>query len=93
MDKQRSATISFSEGGQPVEFPILSGSIGPDVVDIRSLLGKTGNSHTTPDFFPPPVAAPRLPISTATPACCCTAAIRSSNSPGTATFWKSATCC
>src|SRR6185503_9693579 len=42
MDKQRSATISFSEGGQPVEFPILSGSMGPDVVDIRSLLGKTG---------------------------------------------------
>jgi len=51
MDKQRSATISFSEGGQPVEFPILSGSIGPDVVDIRSLLGKTGKFTYDPGFL------------------------------------------
>ena len=42
MEKQRTATISFNDGAQPIEFPVISGSIGPDVVDIRTLLGKTG---------------------------------------------------
>jgi citrate synthase len=51
MDKQRSATISFDDGAQPIEFPILSGSIGPDVVDIRTLLGKTGKFTYDPGFL------------------------------------------
>jgi citrate synthase len=51
MDKQRSATISFNDGAQPIEFPILSGSIGPDVVDIRTLLGKTGKFTYDPGFL------------------------------------------
>ncbi|MDB5561941.1 MAG: gltA, partial [Hyphomicrobiales bacterium] len=29
-------------GDQTYEFPVLSGSIGPDVIDIRSLYAKTG---------------------------------------------------
>src|SRR5579859_4860390 len=51
MDKQRSATISFDDGAQPIEFPILSGSIGPDVVDIRTLFGKTGKFTYDPGFL------------------------------------------
>ena len=51
MEKERTATISFNDGAQPIEFPVLSGSIGPDVVDIRTLLGKTGKFTYDPGFL------------------------------------------
>lgn len=51
MDKQRSATISFNDGSPPGEFPVLSGTIGPDVVDIRTLLAKTGKFTYDPGFL------------------------------------------
>jgi len=51
MEKQRTATISFNDGVQPIEFPVLSGSIGPDVVDIRTLLGKAGKFTYDPGFL------------------------------------------
>jgi citrate synthase len=51
MEKQRTATMSFDDGAQTVEFPVLSGSIGPDVVDIRTLLGKTGKFTYDPGFL------------------------------------------
>jgi len=51
MEKQRTATISFNDGTQPIEFPVLGGSIGPDVVDIRTLLGKTGKFTYDPGFL------------------------------------------
>jgi citrate synthase len=51
MEKQRTATISFSDGAPPIEFPVLGGSIGPEVVDIRTLLGKTGKFTYDPGFL------------------------------------------
>ncbi len=51
MEKQRTATMSFNDGAEAVEFPVLSGTIGPDVVDIRSLLGKTGKFTYDPGFL------------------------------------------
>jgi len=51
VEKQRTATMSFSDGAPAVEFPVLSGSIGPDVVDIRSLLGKAGKFTYDPGFL------------------------------------------
>src|SRR5215471_16202280 len=47
----RNATLSFDDGSAPVTFPILSGSIGPDVVDIRALYGKTGKFTYDPGFL------------------------------------------
>jgi citrate synthase len=47
----RTATLSFSDGSEPITFPVLSGSIGPDVVDIRSLYGKTGKFTYDPGFM------------------------------------------
>ena len=38
----RTATLNFSDGSPSIGFPVLSGTVGPDVVDIRSLYGKTG---------------------------------------------------
>jgi citrate synthase len=51
MDKQRTATISFDDGTAPVEFPVLSGTIGQDVVDIRTLQSKTGKFTYDPGFL------------------------------------------
>ena len=51
MDRQRTATMAFDDGAPPAEFPVLSGSLGPDVVDIRTLLGKTGKFTYDPGFL------------------------------------------
>jgi citrate synthase len=51
MTDKRSATLSFGDGVAPVEFPVLGGTIGPDVVDIRTLLGKTGKFTYDPGFL------------------------------------------
>ena len=38
----KKATLSFSDGSPAVEFPMYSGSVGPEVIDIRKLYGQTG---------------------------------------------------
>ena len=48
MDKK--ATLTLSDG-RAIEFPVLSGSIGPDVVDIRALYSKTGVFTYDPGFL------------------------------------------
>ena len=45
------ATLSFSDGSPSLDFPIYSGTIGPDVVDIRALYGKTGKFTYDPGFM------------------------------------------
>ncbi|HEY5367200.1 MAG TPA: citrate synthase [Casimicrobiaceae bacterium] len=47
----RSATLTFSDGTPPVTFPVLSGTLGPDVVDIRALYAKTGKFTYDPGFM------------------------------------------
>ena len=37
-------------GGQTHEFPVVSGSVGPDVVDIRKLYGQTGAFTFDPGY-------------------------------------------
>jgi citrate synthase len=51
MTEQRTATITFSDGTPPVEMPVMSGTIGPDVVDIRPLYAKTGKFTYDPGFM------------------------------------------
>jgi len=48
LDKK--ATLKLPDGGS-IEFPVLSGSVGPDVVDIRALYGKTGVFTYDPGFM------------------------------------------
>jgi len=45
------ATLSFSDGSPSVEFPLLKGTIGPDVIDIKSLYAKTGKFTYDPGFM------------------------------------------
>jgi citrate synthase len=47
---EKKATLTLHDG-QKLEFPVLSGSIGPDVVDIRALYGKTGVFTYDPGFL------------------------------------------
>ena len=48
---EKLATLSFSDGTPSVDFPVLSGSVGPDVIDIRPLYGKTGKFTYDPGFM------------------------------------------
>ncbi len=48
MDKQ--ATLTLPDG-RTFDFPVLSGSVGPDVVDIRALYGKSGMFTYDPGFM------------------------------------------
>ena len=45
------ATLSFSNGSPSVEMPVYSGSIGPDVIDIRKLYAQTGMFTYDPGFL------------------------------------------
>jgi citrate synthase len=51
MSKEKIATLSFSDGRPPVDLPMMVGSIGPDVVDVRSLYTKTGVFTYDPGFM------------------------------------------
>jgi len=51
MTVQHKATLSFSDGTPPIEFPIYHGTVGPDVIDIRKLYGQTGKFTFDPGFM------------------------------------------
>jgi len=48
---EKSATLAFSDNPSKAEFPVLSGTVGPEVVDIRTLYGKTGRFTYDPGFI------------------------------------------
>jgi len=48
MDKKATLTL---HDGRKLEFPVLAGTIGPDVVDIRTLYGKSGVFTYDPGFL------------------------------------------
>jgi len=47
----RNATLTFSDGSPPITFPIIGGTVGPEVIDIRTLYGKTGRFTYDPGFM------------------------------------------
>jgi len=46
-----SATLSFSNGTPSIDIPVYTGSVGPDVMDIRKLYGQTGMFTYDPGFL------------------------------------------
>jgi citrate synthase len=48
---EKLATLSFSDGTPPIDFPVLTGSVGPDVIDVRALYSKTGKFTYDPGFM------------------------------------------
>ncbi|NQU70752.1 MAG: citrate (Si)-synthase [Rhodospirillales bacterium] len=49
-NKQRTVTLTDNVSGKQVDFPLLSGSIGPDVIDIRRLYADTGYFTYDPGY-------------------------------------------
>ena len=49
MTTQRAATLNID--GKTAEFPVHTGTIGPDVIDIRTMYAKTGNFTFDPGFM------------------------------------------
>ena len=50
MEQKHIATLNL-DNGNPAEFPIMAGSMGPDVVDIRTLHAKSGVFPYDPGFL------------------------------------------
>lgn len=51
MTQKGIATLNLGDGREPIELPLISGSIGPDVVDIRKLHAKGGLFTYDPGFL------------------------------------------
>lgn len=51
MAQKGTATLSFGDGGESIELPVISGTMGPDVVDIRKLHAKSGLFTYDPGFL------------------------------------------
>ncbi|MBI2295893.1 MAG: citrate (Si)-synthase [Betaproteobacteria bacterium] len=48
---EKLATLTFSDGTPPLDLPVLTGTIGPDVIDVRALYGKAGKFTYDPGFM------------------------------------------
>src|ERR671939_1715124 len=48
---EKLATLSFSDGSPSVDFPVLGGTFGPEVIDVRTLYTKTGMFTYDPGFM------------------------------------------
>jgi citrate synthase len=48
---EKLATLSFTDGTAAVDLPVLTGSVGPDVIDVRALYAKTGKFTYDPGFM------------------------------------------
>src|SRR5687768_2221395 len=48
---EKLATLSFSDGTPPIDLAVQTGTVGPDVIDVRALYGKTGNFTYDPGFM------------------------------------------
>ncbi len=49
-NNQKSFTLTNDETGKAVTLPILSGTMGPDVIDVRKLYAETGNFTFDPSY-------------------------------------------
>lgn len=48
---QKTATLNLNNGSAPIELPILSGTMGPDVIDIRTLHKQSGMFTYDPGYL------------------------------------------
>src|SRR3546814_5708656 len=82
----KTATITL--GGKSTESPVLSGSVGPDVVDIRKFYGQTGAFTYDPGFTSTASCESKLTYIDGDEAFFPNAAIRSASLPKLPAFWK-----
>ena len=48
---EKLATLSFTDGTPAIDFPVVGGTVGPDVIDIRPLYSKTKKFTYDPGFM------------------------------------------
>ena len=48
---EKLATLSFTDGTPAIDFPVVAGAVGPDVIDIRPLYAKTQKFTYDPGFL------------------------------------------
>ena len=48
---EKLATLSFSDGKPSVDFPVMGGTMGPEVIDVRALYAKTGMFTYDPGYL------------------------------------------
>lgn len=92
MEQKKVAKLDLGNNEQPVEFPVLSGSMGPDVIDIRKLHAKSGLFTYDPAFFLQLAAAPKLLLLTEKKAYYFIGAIRLSSWLSIVILWKCVGC-
>ncbi len=51
MAQKGTATLNLNDGSAPIELPVLAGTMGPDVVDIRTLHAKSGLFTYDPGYL------------------------------------------
>lgn len=51
MAQEDTATLNLNNGSDPIELPVLSGTMGPDVIDIRKLHAQSGLFTYDPGFL------------------------------------------
>lgn len=51
MTQKSTATLNLGNGEKPIELPVISGTMGPDVVDIRTLHAKSGMFTYDPGYL------------------------------------------
>ena len=49
-NSNKSVTLTDNQSGNSCELPVLSGSVGPDVIDIRKLYSETGRFTFDPGY-------------------------------------------
>jgi citrate synthase len=85
--KPTKATLNLDNGTAPIELPVLSGSMGPDVIDIRTLAGH-GVLTYDPGFLSTASCSSNITFIDGEKGLLYTAVIPSSNWLNTATFPK-----
>ena len=60
MDNKGKAVLSYGDG-KTLEMPVYGGTIGPDVIDIRALYGKTGMFTYDPGFLSTASCGSKIP--------------------------------
>jgi citrate synthase len=51
LTQQRTAILTFDDGTPAIDLPVLSGTVGPEVVDIRNLYSKAGKFTYDPGYM------------------------------------------
>ncbi len=92
-DAKTAGTATLTVDGQTIELPILEGTEGPKVIDVRKLYAQSGMFTYDPSYTSTASCDSALTYIDGEVGFCATVAIPSKSWPPTAVFWKCVTSC